>query len=303
MSRPINAISVALVTGGTGFIGRRLVSKLLENGAYVRIVSSGKPKSEGAEETDKRIQWYNHSEADLDHAVEGVTHFFNLAVVYDRPEIDNETINAVNVQLPLNIISKLRRRNKKAKCILGDTFFTKFPSIATEQGRYTCSKNKLKGLLEETGDQTDLIAFLQIEQVFGPGEKFSKVLPNITRQIINGSTRIALTSGLQSRDFIYVDDVVQAALVVAHSQWMGHLVIECGSGISTLVRHVFERIHKIANSTSTLGFGDIKSDIGITESVADIKWLKERGWTPRTSLHEGLISLVQDIKLRINNER
>ena len=296
MSFPI----VAVVTGGTGFVGSRLVRSLLHKGATVRLVSSGVAARDALLENDNRIEWFGLSDSDLDRATVGATHLFNFAVTYDRPTIEDSTIKTINVELPLQLISRLRGRDSPVTCILGDTFFRKFPSEYTQQVRYTRSKTELVNRIGEYADDHSLrLAFLQIEQVYGPGEAFTKALPGVTKQMVEGVTRIAMTKCLQSRDFVYVDDVVDAALTVAGAEWDGCAVIECGSGVATQVREVFEYIHQITQSVSKLGYGDITVEQTIGTSVADLCWLRQHGWVPRTSLYEGLKILVNDIQLRV----
>lgn len=292
---------VAVVTGGTGFVGSRLVQALLRQGANVRLVSSGTAKRDRSLELDERVTWFGLSDVDLDLAIDGATHLFNFAVAYDRPAIDDETISAINVELPMRLISRLRKRGNPATCILGDSFFRKFPPEATRQVRYTCSKNELVNRLKDVATDSSLrLALLQIEQVFGPGEAFTKALPNVTQQMVAGVPHISLTTGLQTRDFVYVDDVVEAALTIAGSRWEGCVVVECGSGTAIPVREVFEQILQITRSKSTLGFGDIKMEQAIAGSVADITWLRQHGWTPRTTLQDGLKMLVEDVQSRVH---
>jgi nucleoside-diphosphate-sugar epimerase len=297
------SFGIAVVTGGTGFVGSRLVLALLQRGVEVRVVSSGTAARDPALALDPRVTWLGVSDADLDRAVDGATHFFNFAVVYDRPSIDDKTLDDVNVELPLRILSRFAQRGVDVTCVLGDTFFRKFPPEATRQVRYTRSKSalvdRLQAFFGAGGGHRVRAALLQIEQVYGPGEAFTKALPNVTQQMVQGVPRIAMTSGTQGRDFIYVDDVVDAALAVAAAEWNGLQVVECGSGAATTVRRVFEEIHAIAGSTSTLGFGDIKAEQAIPRSCADLAWLNQRGWTPRTSLREGLTILIEDIMRRI----
>ncbi len=294
---------VAVVTGGTGFIGSRLTQALLQQGASVRLVSSGTTARDPALEEDQRIAWFGLSDADLDQAANGATHFFNFAVAYDRPAIDDTTITAVNVELPLRLIARLKGRDKPVRCILGDTFFRKFPPEATQQVRYTRSKTELVERLASFASESSLrLALLQIEQVFGPGEAFTKALPSVTRQMIAGVSRIPMTNGAQSRDFIYVDDVVGAILAVADAEWEGCVVVECGSGIPTTVRKVFEQLHRITRSASILGFGDIKVEQSIPTSVADLGWLRKHGWVPSTTLQEGLAKLADDVRMRAETQ-
>lgn len=291
----------AVVTGGTGFVGNRLVRELLRQGMEVRIISSGTTEPDSFLAHESRLTWFGLSDADLDRAAEGATHFFNFAVAYDRPSIDDKTINDVNVELPLRVVSRLEKRRQAAVCVLGDTFFRKFPPEATHQVRYTRSKSDLVSRLQTffSKGRTVRVALLQIEQVYGPGEAFVKALPNVTQQMVKRVPRIAMTSGSQGRDFVFVDDVVGAAVAVASAHWDGLQVVECGSGVATPVRHVFETIHEIAGSPSTLGFGDIKVEQAIPTSSADTAWLTKHGWAPKTSLHEGLAILVEDVVTRM----
>jgi CDP-paratose synthetase len=291
---------VALVTGGTGFIGKRLVRALLKRDISVRIISSNKAKqSEYFGESDQII-WYGISDNELARAASGVTLFFNFAVAYDHPTVDDEAITEVNFVLPLKIISLLKRQEVAATCVLGDTFFRKFPPEATRQPRYTRSKINLAERISEEGhDSLVRLALLQIEQVYGPGDAFTKSLPSIVRSMILNRPMIPMTTGSQERDFIYVDDVVDAALLVANAEWKRFAIIECGSGNAVPVRQVFERLHKISNSRSVLGFGELKNEQSIPASSANTDWLKQRNWKPMTNLTEGLLLLVRDIQSRV----
>lgn len=291
----------AVVTGATGFIGSRVVSALLEAGASIRAITSGSTSKDRLGDMQSQVTWYGSSESDLMQAAKGATHFFNWAVVYDRPEISDQLIDDVNVRLPLRMLQCLKAQGASVTCILGDTFFRKYPPQATRQARYTRSKQML---LEEV-ERFDLtqcmrIAFLQIEQVYGSGEALTKVFPSMVGKMLANVERLALTTGSQRRDFIHADDVMRAALtVMVAANWRGKIVVECGSGESHSVRSVFERLHALASSTSILGFGDMPSDQSINDSVADITWLRSHGWAPSVTLEEGLSGMVKDVATRM----
>lgn len=287
----------ALVTGGSGFVGRRLVQRLSASGWDVHVLTSGSlPRDESAR---SGARWFGLGDDDLAVALEGVTHFFNFAVVYDRPEFSDALIDDVNVQLPLKILRMLQARRGDVTAILGDTFFRKFPVDATRQPRYTASKQRLadsaRDLRLAAGAR---IALLQIEQVYGPGESVAKVLPRVAQQMLAHAPRIALTSGKQRRDFVHVDDVVSAACVAATAGWEGIASVECGTGRSSAVRDVFLRMHELAASRSVLGFGDMASDQKIDESKADNHWLRDRGWSCVHGLESGLQDFMKDMDLR-----
>ncbi len=288
----------ALVTGGGGFIGGRLVRALSEAGWDVRLLRGTDAGPAGGSPLAGRVRSFTFADS-LPDVVDGVTHFFNLAVVYDRPAHSDALITEVNVTRPLRVLDALMARGDVVTCVLGDTFFRKFAPTATSQGRYTASKAILAdAVAARRWPDRMRVALLQIEQVYGPGESFAKVLPRVVRQLLENVERIALTNGLQRRDFIHADDVVAAAMLVAGASWRGVHAVPCGTGESTAVRTVFETLHALSRSGSTLGFGDMPPDQAIPESFADAHWLRAQGWLPRRSLADGLADLVRDVRSR-----
>lgn len=289
---------IALLTGGTGFIGRRVVRRLIADGWTVRILSKSGAHHRIAED-ESQVEWYCLKDEEIAKATEGVTHYFNFAVVYDRPEISEEMICQVNVDLPRRVIEHLQNRGDRPVCVLGDSFFRKFPPNATAQSRYTRSKTAQWEMAQEQVRGGKIAAaMLRIEQVYGPGDVLTKVLPSIVLRMLRQDERIPLTSGAQCRDFIHVDDVVEAAVVVAKRHKLGATVIDCGCGNEISIREVFQRLKVLTGSNSILGFGDLPQDQSIVCSKADIEWLTNEGWKPKISLNEGLTQLIEDVRSR-----
>jgi len=291
-----------LITGGTGFLGRHIVELLLAAGASVRVLSS--KVSSGAADIPLAmpgVQWFDLSDRALDRAVQGVNAFINCAVVYDRPHISDDTLHEVNIALPMRILDRLAALDRTVNCILGDSFFRKYPPRATRQPRYTQSKTELFDQVQANASRFDKqlrIAFLQIEQVYGAGEAFTKAFPMLTGQMLQDVPRLALTEGLQRRDFIHVRDVASATVRLCSADWRGVILASCGSGVSTSVRAVLEKLKALTQSRSILGFGDLESDQSIADSNADPHLLLSMGWRPEVTLDEGLRALVSDIKHR-----
>lgn len=293
----------AVVTGGTGFIGRHLVQALLLRGWTVNLLVSGNVCEYSKINYVDGVKWFGSSDDDLDEALVSATHFFNFAVLYDRSTVSDVSLRAVNVELPLRILRKLDSLGGQVTCILGDTFFRKFPISATQQSRYTRSKCELASDLIAMCKKLDpgalRVAMLQIEQVYGPGEAFTKVLPNIARQMLEHAPIIALTHGRQLRDFIHVADVITAILCIADSEWHGLQVVQCGTGFPTPLRDVLQELRILTKSTSILGFGNLPSNQTIDSSFANIEWLSHQGWSPQISLKDGLCDFVSDIQNRL----
>lgn len=296
----MDAPGIALVTGATGFVGAQLVRRLLSRNFEVRALTSGASRERLADiDPGKLVKWFPMTDAGVALAAGGVTHFFNFAVIYDRAHYSVDTIHEVNVALPLRIIDALAAGDRAVICVLGDTFYRKFPSNATAQSRYTASKDLLaQRIAQLPADHPCRCALLVIEQVYGPGENLEKAYPRVTGQLLQHVPRVPLTLGDQRRDFIHIDDVAEAAILAGCAQWEGVATVECGSGTSTPVRTIFERLKALTESRSTLGFGDMPADQMIEDSQADTTWLRDRGWTCTVPLEDGLRDFVADVQRR-----
>lgn len=290
--------NIALVTGATGFVGSALVKRLLQEGFKVRALSSGTSRQTVAD-VSEQIEWFPLSDEGIATATPGVTHFFNFAVIYDRASFSDELINEVNVAMPLRILAALETSKHPVICVLGDSFYRKYPYNATAQGRYTRSKDVFAKCVSALADgSNNRFAMLLIEQVYGPGEKLEKAYPRVIQQLLNHAPRVPLTHGRQRRDFIHITDVIDSILVTARSQWTGVIDVGCGCGTSTPVRAVFEQLKALTDSPSELGFGDFPSDQSIDDSTADISWLQKQGWSCKISLDAGLKDFVDEVTQR-----
>ena len=293
-----------LITGATGFVGSALTRKLLAQGhTDVRVLTPNVENAMAKYGVHPHVRCFGNGQASVEEALDGVDTFFNFAVVYDRPHIEQALIDEVNVDMPLRVMKHLAAQRAGARCVLGDTFFRKFAAAQSHQRRYTVSKQRLLDQVNAIADDGRLqIAFLQIEHVYGPGEAFTKAIPQLTKQIVENVPRVALTSGRQCRDFIYVDDVASAAIVTGRADHGSAVkVVECGSGTEASIHDVMSQIHAIASSQSVLGFGDIPGGMEVPGSRADTSWLTAQGWAPETNLSTGLQSLVQDIITRTSD--
>jgi nucleoside-diphosphate-sugar epimerase len=296
----------ALLTGANGFIGRPLLIHLLVSGWEVNILSSSGLIPEYLP-TGSRVKLFSIDDSSIQIAATDIDAYFNFSVAYDVPGITIEQLKQTNSDLPLKILHAIiKNNNESVACVLGDTFYRKFPLDSTLRPNYVKSKNLLvEGLREivPKNDKSIRVALLIIEQVYGEGEKLYKAYPKVICQMLDQTVcNIPLTSCSQSRDFIYVTDVVLAAILVAEEKWNGLLEIDCGSGKATGLRYVFTHLAELTKTKANLGFGELSPHQYIDESKGDIRTLSSFGWKPKISLEAGLAAMVADVRLRISRE-
>ena len=139
---------------------------------------------------------------------------------------------------------------------------------------------------------------MKIFHMFGENDSPSKFIPYLIDEISRDETFIDMTPGLQTRDFIYVNDVISAFETVLKNELKltNYQEYEVGSGKSFSIKHLAELIQKISMSKTELNFGAITYRKGeIMESVCNNKKLIELGWTPKFSLNVGLSKIIKNL--------
>ncbi len=295
---------IALITGSSGFIGTKLLKRLLLLGYKINALTKTSNLLK-RKITHPNVSWYDFSDQGIKLATNNVDFFFYFSVVYDYPEISIEEINLVNIYYPITILKYLSKSIKPVTCIIGDTFYRKFPPNSTRAPRYTSSKIEAAKVIKQMSLKKNLrIAMLIIEQVYGPGEKLTKAYPKVTRQLLDKNiTRVKLTKGDQKRDFVFIDDVINSIVMLCENNWNGFVEVGCGSGKSVELKKIFEVLKKVTHSNSELGFGDISKDHDVSDSFADISFLKSIGWELKINLELGLSKLVDDVRNRVQYEQ
>ncbi len=136
---------------------------------------------------------------------------------------------------------------------------------------------------------------VQLQHMYGPGDDASKFTTHILEAFLRNDARLALSPGLQRRDFIYIDDAVKAydCILEAHGTFAVTDTIEVGSGESVTLRSFVELAKRVSGATTYLDFGAFPYRAHEAMLyVADTGRLRRLGWRPRVSLEEGLSRLA-----------
>jgi UDP-glucose 4-epimerase len=121
------------------------------------------------------------------------------------------------------------------------------------------------------------------------------VIPNFLRQAVRGGSIVIHSDGKQTRDYVFIDDVVEAMITAATASSIRDLVINVGSGTETTVRSLVQMIRKLTGSKAELIYNP-RSNPGVARMCADLTLANEKlDYQPKISLEEGLaLTLEQD---------
>jgi UDP-glucose 4-epimerase len=144
---------------------------------------------------------------------------------------------------------------------------------------------------------------LRVFNAYGPGQNLPPshppVIPNFIRMAVRGGTLVVHSDGNQTRDYVFVEDVVNAMVAASTAREVNRLVLNVGSGAETSVRELAKQVLKVTNSNAEVMYNP-RTDPGVSRMCADLTLAKERlGYQPRISLAEGLrLTLERDPRFR-----
>lgn len=259
--------SLCLVTGGAGFIGSHIVDGLLRKGAKVRVVDD---LSTGYEaniaHSRSHIQFIKGDLADpaiCREAVEGVDYVLHQAAIPSVPRSidDPQATNRANVTATLNLAvassqAKVKRLIFASSCaIYGDARSLPIAESAQEQPMSPYALSKLMGeqYLDMCRRVYGLAAVsLRYFNVFGPrqdpGSPYSGVISRFLSAVLSGRRPVVFGDGDQTRDFVYVENVVHANLLACHAEGAPGQVINIGTGNSASLLDVLRTLSEITGS-------------------------------------------------------
>jgi UDP-glucose 4-epimerase len=302
----------ALVTGAAGFVGRHLMDALLARGIRVNAIDNFSCSSPRALDAYRgRIRFVRgdiRDAAAVSRAMRGADTVFHLAAIRSvaRSVEDPVLAHSVNATGALILLEESARRRVR-RFVVTSTSAVYGSAVARRQredGRLEpISPYGAAKLVAEHYARCYLLqrglayTAVRIFNVYGPRQnpetKYSLVVPGVLSRILAGKAPVIDGTGRQTRDFVYIGDVVDALLRAAASPRAVGQVYNLGSGRATSVRDIVSGLLRITRSPLKPAYGPRRPG-DPDRTCADVsKAARQLGWRPRTPLNEGLKKVVQ----------
>ncbi|MEW5719858.1 MAG: NAD-dependent epimerase/dehydratase family protein [Chloroflexota bacterium] len=299
-----------LITGGAGFIGAALANYLIAQGHQVRALddlSAGEPNG-----LDSRVLFTRGDVRDVPKLwglLKGTDCVYHLAARVSVAEsvLYPVEYNAVNVGGTVALMTAVRDAGVKRVILAasGAAYGHQAEQPVCEKAimhpdsPYAVSKLASEYYLHSIGALWQIeTVVLRIFNAYGPRQPLppshAPVIPQFLRQIASGGSIVMFSGGKQTRDFVYIGDVVDALTSAATAERVNRAIINIGSGQEVSIAQLVERIEHVMKRDAHR-LENPEQAGGVPRLVADIRLASELlKWKPRVSLDEGLQRMLTE---------
>jgi UDP-glucose 4-epimerase len=299
-------VTRVLVTGGAGFIGSNLVRGLLERGDEVRVLDNFSTGSRAnldgldVQLVEGELRSYER----VHNAVRGVEVVFHLGALGSVPRSvqDPLTTSAVNVEGTLNVL--LAARDEGIRRVVFASSSSVYGSTAELPARESGPVDPISPYgVAKLAAERYCVSFSRVYEsfetvvlryfnVFGPRQnpfsQYAAAVPLFIRAIAEGRPVTIFGDGDQSRDFTYVENVVEANLLAADAPAANGRILNVAAGAPHSVNELTEAIGRLLGKPVERSFAPPRAG-DLRNSYADVSAARELlGWKPAVEFEEGL---------------
>ncbi len=283
-----------LLTGGTGYLGRKLAQQLSASGHSLALIIRSGSDTTALKDCENKVNFLNIESPDFVEGLQDHGPFevcIHCATCYGRSTETVEQVQRVNFDFPVKLLELLAAQN--TRCFINiDT------PLPEQVSSYAFYKARFREHLRDQG-QVPCRINLPLQYFYGEQEPAGRLISSLAEAALSGASSFDLSPGEQRRDFIHVDDVVSAIeRVVDQLQELedGWHNYELGTGRAVSIKELVALIKKSCPDPQTdFRFGalpyrqaepmELMADIAKTSSLLD--------WRPRVSLEKGIEKVIQ----------
>lgn len=293
-----------LITGAAGFLGSALANQLARDGHSVRgldDLSTGNPEAllpevhlTRGDINDRPRLWTLLQDIDC---------VYHLAARVSVPEsmLYPREYNTVNVGGTVTLMEAIRDVGVRRVVFIssGAVYGEQSTQPLTEdaspnpQSPYAVSKLSAEYYVRTIGMLWNIeTVVLRVFNAYGPGQHIppvhAPVIPLFLRQAANNGTLVIHGDGSQTRDYVYVDDVVTAMVAAATAKEANQKIINVGSGVETSIRELVRLVIATTGGNPEVIYNP-RNEGGVRRMCASLRLAEAvLGYHPTTSLEEGL---------------
>lgn len=292
-----------LITGGSGFMGKHLQKELFNYGAFITIIDKNPQHTKSINAIKCDICDYKNLEKVIRDISPEIV--FHLAANIDRTsEFDIiRNMIAVNLVGTLNLFESLKNIFSCHAIIVAGTSEEYGNNQAPYKeyykedpvSPYSFSKVSVSYLSKMLFNIYKLpIIVLRPTLAYGPGQKEIMFIPTLIKTLLRNE-RFMMTPGEQTRDFIYIDDLVNAYIKAGVSEEYFGEIFNIGSGKAYKIKDIAYKIASLLNKQNFLKIGakDYRKS-EIMSYFVDISKAKNcLRWAPKIEINEGLKKTIE----------
>lgn len=308
-------MALYLVTGGAGFIGSNIAEQLVKKGEKVRILddfSTGKRENiDGVKDSIELIEGDLRDWEIVKRAMKGVNFVLHQGALpsVQRSIEDPLTTTKVNILGTLNVLLAAREVKVKrvvyasSSSVYGDT-----PTLPKKEGMKNNPQSPY-AVTKLIGEEYCRIYYsiygletvcLRYFNVFGPrqdpGSQYAAVIPKFITLMLKGKSPPIYGDGEQSRDFTFIDNVVEANLQACTAKGALGEVFNIAYGKRVTINELVERLNKILQTRIEPAYQSPRKG-DVRHSLADISQAgKTLHYSPEIGFDEGLEKTVQGFR-------
>ena len=285
-----------LILGGNGYLGSKVTRKLVQNGNNVVLTKRPHSNLRRISDLTDQIQFIPASVDAVETVLkyQNIDWVLNMASNYGRSDLLYDTVIESNIIFPLRILNLVTEQHRIEGG--GVNFLTIGTGLPDELNMYSYTKKSFSDFGKFYSDKHGInFINVKLEMFYGSDEPDDRFLKHCVLSMLRNKD-LDLTDGLQKRDIIFSEDVIDAIFYAMDYYKDGYNEILVGTGEAPTIREIIEYIKQITNSTSKLNFGVVPKRKAEPDCVADSNKLKEIGFSCKYGWKDGLLKMIEEVK-------